>query len=110
MAMQDWIHFYILDGHTPILVADGLTWGRWFETADRHVAWTQVGDVHVSTIFLGLDHNYGWEGPPLLYETLVFGGALADAQARYATWEDAEHGHAAIVAAVRAALDAERLP
>ena len=28
---------YILDGTTPVLEPDLLTWARWFETANRHV-------------------------------------------------------------------------
>lgn len=33
---------YILEGKEPKLVSDITEWGRWFETADRHVAQTQV--------------------------------------------------------------------
>jgi predicted DNA-binding transcriptional regulator AlpA len=53
-----------------------LTWARWFETAERTVASDHVGDVHVSTVFLALDHNFGLEGPPVLWETMIFGGEL----------------------------------
>jgi hypothetical protein len=31
-------------------------------------------DCVVSTVFLTLDHNLSDEGPPILFETLVFGG------------------------------------
>jgi hypothetical protein len=78
---------YILDGHTPVPVADVLTWGRWFETADRTVARTAVAaGVEVSTVFLGLDHHFTGHGPPLLFETMVFHDGHAGAwQERYAT-------------------------
>jgi hypothetical protein len=97
---------YMLDGHTPIPVADVLTWARWFETGDRTVKQDRIDEgsgVDVSTVFLGLDHNWG-DGPPILFETMVFNGPLDQAQDRYATWEDAEAGHAAMVQRVRAAM------
>lgn len=50
-------------------------------------------DVTVSTVFLGLDHNFG-DGPPLLFETMIFGGPHADFQARCSTWSEAEKQHA----------------
>ena len=84
---------YILEGHEPVKVADILTWGRWFETADRHVAKTTISDeIKVSTVFLGMDHSFG-HGPPLLFETMIFGGEHDQYCDRYETWEQAEAGH-----------------
>ena len=82
---------YILDGHKPVLV-DLMTWAHWFEKADRHVAQKIQGDVRVSTVFLGLDHQWG-EGPPILFETMIFGGKHDQYQKRYSTWNEAEQGH-----------------
>ena len=82
---------YILDGHKPVLCDDIMTWGRWFETADRQVRDTARDDVRVSTVFLGLDHGFG--GKPELFETMVFvNGASVDCE-RYCTWDEAEAGH-----------------
>lgn len=83
---------YILDGHTPV-ACDLMTWARMFEKADRHVAKTEKGGVKVSTVFLGLNHQYG-EGPPLLFETMIFGGEHDQYQDRCSTWEQAEKMHA----------------
>ena len=88
---------YILDGHRAVPEADLLAWAEWFETADRQVVSTQVGKVRVSTVFLGLDHNWAREGSPILFETMVFGGFLDNEERRYCTWEEAEAGHAAMV-------------
>jgi hypothetical protein len=93
---------YILRG-TEVVETDVLTWVHWFETADRHVARTQIADaLDVSTVFLGLDHRYG-DGPPLLFETLPFwhGDSLEQFMQRYSTWQDAEQGHEAVCAQVR---------
>jgi hypothetical protein len=88
---------YILVGHEPKRCDDLLEWGRWFEKAERHVAEDYLpGDVHVSTVFLGLDHRWG-EGPPLLFETMIFGGPNNEYQERYSTWAEAEIGHAKAV-------------
>jgi len=58
-------------------------------------------------VFLGLNHSFG-EGPPLLFETMVFGGALDQEQARYTTWEQAEAGHKQMLARVSAAYSANK--
>ena len=84
---------YILDGHTPVAENDLMKWAAWLEGANRKVARTEVTkNVSVSTVFLGLDHQFG-EGPPLIFETMVFGGPLDQHMERYSTWEDAEAGH-----------------
>lgn len=35
-----------------------------------------IGDIYVSTVFLGLDHSFGSFGEckPVLFETMIFGG------------------------------------
>src|SRR5262245_15434810 len=82
---------WILKGKTPVMVRDVIEWGSWFQTADRKVAKTQIDDVTVSTVFLGLDHGYG--GRVLLFETMVFGGEHDRMCERSATWEEAERVH-----------------
>ena len=98
--------YYVLEGHESRSAGDLLEWGRWFETADRHVASTDIGESHISTVFLGIDHAFGGGGPTILFETMVFGGPLADEQERCSTWEQAEAMHAAMVERVFAAQDA----
>ena len=92
---------YILgpDGKTPIRCNDILEFARWYDKADRRVALTERGDVRVSTVFLGHDHNF-MGGRPVLWETLVFNGPLDNEMERYYTREEAEAGHAAMCARV----------
>jgi hypothetical protein len=94
--------FFILKGKTPVPV-DLMTWARWFENVThRTVAKTIVSNtVNVSTVFIGLDHQFG-NGPPLIFETMVFGGPHDGDMNRYSTWDEAAAGHAAMVAKVRA--------
>ena len=90
---------YVLEGRTPKPVEDLLEWARAFETVDRCVAKQFVGNARISTVFLGLDHNFG-EGPPVLFETMIFNGPHDGYQDRYSTWEEAEVGHSKAVALV----------
>ena len=53
-------------------------------------------------MFLGLNHNFLREGPPILFETMIFGGRLDHFQNRCATWAEAEAMHAEAVRLVRA--------
>ena len=73
--------------------------------AERHVALTTINDtVEISTVWLGIDHNFGLGGAPLIYETMVFGGKLDGTQDRYANQHAALAGHDQLVATV---IDAE---
>ena len=92
---------YILKDGEPCEVDDVLEWARWYETADRTVAKTDIGEAHVSTVFLSLDLNFQG-GLPILYETLVFGGQLDGEKDRYHTLEESMIGHERMVARVRA--------
>jgi hypothetical protein len=100
----NWPNHYILVGRTPIAV-DLLTWADWFEKPDnRKIAKTEINDrCHVSTIFLGLDHNFSDRGDPVLFETLVFGGPLDGEMLRCCTYTEAERLHAETVAQARIA-------
>jgi hypothetical protein len=57
----------------------------------------------VSTIWSGLDQSFG-DGPPLIFETMVFDGHQPVRCERYATLADAQLGHARMVAEVAAEL------
>lgn len=72
--------------------AELLEWARWFETANRTVEKTRHGDVEVSTVFLGLDHSFGG-GPPLIFETMIFGGPNDQYTDRCTTWDEAVEMH-----------------
>lgn len=105
--------YFILDTDRRPVSVDVLTWGRWYEDADnRRVAETFTELYRVSTVFLGIDHRFSGKGPPILFETMVFEkephlreifGDLREVHddigecERYATWDDAEAGHNAMV-------------
>jgi hypothetical protein len=121
MIRDGWPRYYVLVGKVPIAV-DMVAWTRAFAErqqtflkqafqaprADGHspdpwsVADDRFGRVRVSTVFLGLDHNH-FGGEPLLFESLIFGGPLDGEMRRYPTWEQAERGHAEMLAAAKKA-------
>lgn len=81
--------------------------GAWlvrFELGPRVLALDLVNvhpeQVRVSTVWLGIDHGYGFLrphgrefGPPLIFETMVFGGAHDGYSDRYSSQPDALNGH-----------------
>ena len=85
-----------------------LTTDEYFELLKREgreykrVANTYIGDVQISTVWLGLDHGY--HGVPVIFETMQFGGDADGDCDRYSTLEEAQAGHDAWVRFAEAAL------
>lgn len=70
----------------PVAEPDLMKWAKWYEQRDvRRVAderFDAAGiEMRVSTVFLGIDHSFG-DGPPVLWETMIFGGPLDQEQDR----------------------------
>ncbi len=97
LAMTKW---FILNGHEPEPVSSLEEWMQRFEGQNRRVADTETSDGRVSTVFLGLDHSFG-DGPPLIFESMIFGGQHDGEMRRYSTWAEAEQGHAEMVVLAR---------
>lgn len=89
---------YILIGQTPILEPETEKWAEWFggSLEARIVARTEIDASLVSTVFLGVDHRLGSEGPPILFETMIFtdGDSSGVWSRRCSTWLEAEAQHA----------------
>jgi len=77
----------------------------------RVASTTLPNGVHVSTVWLGIDHSFDGEGPPIIFETMAFEPEVEVSpyfsrpyhpdlgiQRRYATEEEALRGHAEVVA------------
>ena len=62
------------------------------------------GEVQVSTVFLGIDHGFRPSGPPVLWETMIFGGEYNNMQWRYTCRREARENHARIVERLKAGL------
>lgn len=97
------LQVYILEGKQPKLVPIEQydAWTK--ELMDRtgspavQVAYTHIHHVcEVSTIFFGMMPTVDW-----VFETKIFGGKFDQWEERYATWEEAERGHAEAVKMVK---------
>lgn len=93
--------WYILNENKEPVPTDMMEAAKWLASgkegdSNRRVAKTTIGDVNISTVFLGLDHRFG-DGPPLVFETMIFGGEHNEDQWRYSTWDEAMKGHEAAV-------------
>jgi hypothetical protein len=93
------MRYYILGNQAVVPASGAVEFGKWVETADRIVSKTQVADIEVSTMFLGIDHQF-YNGPSLLFETMVFGGDLDQTCRRCSTWDEAVEQHETILSEV----------
>lgn len=102
--------FYILDGHKPVPIDGIAEYARWATETQRskRVAYTEVPatphKIRISTVFLGMDHRWSNDGPPLLFETMIFEGEHDGYQTRCSTWEEAKVMHDEAVALVEGKL------
>ena len=75
-------------------------WGAKMEDWDyKRVEKDIIDDVEISTVWLGIDHSFG-DGPPIIFETMIFGGKHDDFCERYETETDALDGHVRAIALV----------
>lgn len=98
-------HYIFVNG--KIKRASMLEWVQWFSNFEnRKVDRTDIEEgVFVSTVCLGLDHNFDFESwkehKPILFETMVMGGPFSDMGWRYASWGEAKRGHWHVVDCIR---------
>ena len=99
---------YLLKDKLPVKIDDFLSWGIEMKSC-RQIRHDTITDkinhdnkVRISTIFLGIDHAFGGETGPILFETMVFGGKHDQYQDRYRTWDEAVNAHKNIVEMVKA--------
>lgn len=98
--------YYDMEGN-PI---DIKQWGKLFgDTKKRRVGQDEFSGYTVSTVWMGINHNFVGN-PPLIFETMVFGPDSLDGTEveefteRYSTIAEAKTGHRKTVAAVKASL------
>lgn len=101
---------YILDKKkNPVPVYDIAEWAKWFETSHKEKIVDQdtlPDGTFISTVFLGIDHQFGDSGSPILFETLVVNKkwewkndnpdpetGQGQLMWRYHTWAEAKKGH-----------------
>lgn len=91
-------------------------WAELFHSPEKIVAKTDIesdyGSFQVSTVWLGIDHGFGFSKLPLIYETMVFWIEAEDftgeRQVRYPSRTLALAGHDQIVMEVKEWLKAKQ--
>ena len=63
---------YMLINGEVVATDNFVEWAMWFASADRCVAFTDLGDCQVSTVFLGIDRGFNRAARPILFETMMF--------------------------------------
>ena len=112
---------YILDENNKPVLVDLMTWAEWYEKAEKKIVkHDKIGDLFVSTVFLGLDYRFGIEGEPVLFETMVFdhgkmkkykvGGSDHESptdiyQERYCHYDEALAAHEVLVERIKKGED-----
>lgn len=98
--IKNWCGTYKLDENKNAIPCSTKEWGEQREEMSKnntkHVAEETIGDYWISTVWLGLDHQWHDYGAPLIYETMVFESknkAYEIYCKRYSTWNQAEEGH-----------------
>jgi hypothetical protein len=105
-------YFILRDGEV-IEEPDHRSWSEWYESSFGEVECidrTQLNQATVSTHFLAVDMTLARDASPMLFETRVSGGWLADQRQRYSTLEEARAGHQFWVARVREVEEENELP
>lgn len=98
LIMKD---FYILDENKePFPTDDHKAWAEWFsDFENRSVCRTRLihdekSPMDVSTVFIGIDHNYEKGDDPVLFETMTFCDDKNECvMLRYTSYEKAVSGH-----------------
>ena len=83
---------YILKDNQPQLCEDLEEWAMWYGSSSHQIASDRVGDVSISTAFIGISAGE-IEGLPILFETLRSSRGVIR---RYTTYQQALDGHAEI--------------
>lgn len=107
---KDFGLYYDRDGN-PIDFA------MWVWLSEAHPGYKIIRHTHgdndslISTVHLGINHNFSGTEPPIIFETMVFGiDGWEDYQERYQTETEATVGHEQVLAAINAGISASEQP
>lgn len=99
--------YYKLDiNNNPIKCENIYEYLEWHDSLSREhpvctktIEYTEIKEknIHISTIFLGLDHSFSKDNKPILWETMVFSNKTDIDMERYSSHDAAIAGHQAFV-------------
>jgi hypothetical protein len=94
--------YYAVNGRPMALMEWVRVFGKYRHIGEDFVR-VRGHTYRVSTVWLGLDHNWNPSGPPLIFETMVFENGIIHngMMARYSTLTEAQRGHVTMVRTVK---------
>lgn len=99
-------HYYDINGRSLNM----LQWATLMGDEEyKRVAYSKFSNGYwVSTVWLGIDHSFGFDGGPVIFETMVFGAGddTPDCR-RWRTREEAVAGHHEMVEKWKEILNSE---
>ena len=84
--------FYILE-NMKIKPVGVLDWAKWYEKNKQTIETTTIGDIQITTEFVGIDDSVFEIDSPLLFETVILGGDMNGWVCQYSTLAEAKSGH-----------------
>ncbi len=106
---------YILDTKNNPIPTSFDEWVKWeTENQDRRIIsrnriFINEEEILISTVFLGIDHSFNRLHPPIVFETMIFGGKQDGWQDRYHTYREACDGHLKALEMVRKENDNQEI-
>lgn len=89
--------FYKLDENKNVVPATMKEANDMIGNHDKSIVKQEtINGYFISIVFLAIDHNYLFEGAPIVFETMICDESTEiwkDYQKRYATWDEAVKGH-----------------
>ncbi len=91
--------YYTLDEENNVVPCDLIEWGTFLKSKKKIVKQEYVGDKWISTVFIGLGHNWEEDGELHVFETMVFNRKKGQPLGseiyceRYGTYQAALEGH-----------------
>lgn len=88
---------YIFDENDTIIEESLNVWWEFYKDIERRrIGYDIIGNITVSTVFIGLNHSC-YNDEPALFESTIFENGNEKYCKRYYTWEEAQEGHIKIV-------------
>jgi len=105
------MRYFILDEDKNLVECDVLDWAEWSrDIANRRVGITKVGDLLISTVFLGMAHTiYPNNREGDFFETMVFRNEKEIICYRYDTYNEARRGHRKWIRKLRSKIFFKRM-
>jgi hypothetical protein len=87
--------YYKLDNKHNVVPCELIEFGIFMKDHENVIVKQEhIGEYHISTVFLGLDHSFRECDAPLVFETMVFDGPQDyEYQTRCSTWDGALDMH-----------------